>query len=151
MMDGFAFAGEALTGKFIGSKEPIMLKRSIKALFLWSIILTALFTLIYTFSGNVILELLSNDNNIIALSQEYYWWATAIPIAGFAAFTWDGIFIGATATKAMLLSMFSATIIFFGLYFTLFPFYANHALWIAFLSYLLVRGIVLTLLPKKFL
>lgn len=151
MMDGFAFAGEALTGKFIGSKEPIMLKRSIKALFLWSIILTALFTLIYTFSGNVILELLSNDNNIIALSQEYYWWATAIPIAGFAAFTWDGIYIGATATKAMLLSMFSATIIFFGLYFTLFPFYANHALWIAFLSYLLVRGIVLTLLPKKFL
>ncbi len=151
MMDGFAFAGEALTGKYIGAKETMMLKKSIKALFIWSIILTIIFTLIYSFGGKSILSILSNDNDVIALSLHYYKWAVAIPIAGFAAFTWDGIYIGATATKAMLLSMFSATIIFFVLYFTLFPIYANHALWIAFLSYLLVRGIVLTLLPKKFL
>ncbi len=151
MMDGFAFAGEALTGKYIGAKQPLILKKCIKALFIWSVILTAIFTLIYAFGGKAILGLLSNDNNVIALSQKYYWWATAIPIAGFMAFTWDGIYIGATATRAMLLSMFSATIIFFLLYFVLFPIYANHALWIAFLCYLFVRGIVLTLLPKKFL
>ena len=66
-----------------------------------------------------------------------------------AAFIWDGIYIGATATRHMLLSMAVSMGIFFLLYFLLIPALRNHGLWIAFLCYLAMRGMVLTLTRKQ--
>jgi MATE family multidrug resistance protein len=66
-----------------------------------------------------------------------------------AAFIWDGIYIGATATKGMLISMASGMVVFFLLYFTLVPWLGNHGLWIAFVVYLATRGICQTFMRKK--
>ena len=74
---------------------------------------------------------------------------TAVPAVGIAAFIWDGIFIGATATRGMLLSMAAAAVSFFILYYGLHPVLANHALWLAFLTYLLMRGVVQTGLSRE--
>lgn len=93
--------------------------------------------------------LLSDDKEVIASSKEYFNWVIAIPIVGFAAFTWDGIFIGATRTREMLISISVATAVYFALYFLLFPILGNHGLWIAFLCYLLSRGVVLTLFRHR--
>ncbi|WP_286330422.1 hypothetical protein [Duncaniella freteri] len=49
----------------------------------------------------------------------------------------------------MLLSLAIATAIYFILYFVLFPHMGNDGLWIAFLSYLLSRGIILHLASKR--
>ena len=65
-----------------------------------------------------------------------------IPLTGFTAFVLDGIFIGMTATRAMLFSSTVAAGVFFGLYYTLFPTLSNHALWLALLAYLFTRGAV---------
>ena len=145
-MDGFAYAGEALVGKYIGAKQSLSLKHTIKALFKWSIGMALLFTTIYLLSGEKFLFLLSNDINVIKATTLYFPWAVAIPLCGFMAFTWDGIFIGATRTRAMLASMFTAMITFFAIIFTLMPHYGNHALWLAFLCYLIIRGIILNVL-----
>ena len=69
-------------------------------------------------------------------------------MAGVTAFTWDGIFIGATATRGMLASMAVAAACFFALYFGLRASLGNHALWLAFIAYLATRGIVLTCLSR---
>ena len=145
-MDGFAYAGEALAGKYVGAKQPQLLKQSINALFKWGIGMAILFTMIYLFGGERFLSLLSTDIDVVKASTTYFPWAIAIPLCGFMAFTWDGIFIGATRTRAMLASMFIAMITFFVIIFILMPHYGNHALWLAFLCYLIIRGVVLNIL-----
>ena len=145
-MDGFAFAGEAIAGKYIGASQPTELRKSIVALFKWGLAMALLFTAIYSIGGDDFLSLLSSDVQVIKASNDYFYWAISIPLCGFMAFTWDGIFIGATRTRAMLLSMATAMVCFFVIYFSLFPSMGNHALWLAFISYLVIRGIVLNII-----
>lgn len=145
-MDGFAFAGESLCGNYIGKKDSNGLHTTIRALFRWSLLMVGIFTIVYALAGEGIMTLLSDDPSVIISSKEYFAWVIAIPAVGFAAFTWDGVFIGATRTREMLISIASATAIYFLLYWILFPELGNHGLWIAFLTYLLTRGLVLTLL-----
>lgn len=148
-MDGFAFAGEALTGRFVGERNNSRLQESIKALMLWGAVVAIVFTLVYALGGLSFLSLLSSDKSVIAASAQFYWWAAVIPIAGFIAFTWDGIFIGATLTRPLLLSMFIAALMFFGIYYLFFDMGGNHALWAAFISYLVTRGFVLSVKSHK--
>jgi len=149
IMDGFAYAGEALTGLYVGSKAKEELRRMIKQLFLWGGGLSLCFTLLYILGGKDFLGLLTNDSMVINASAVYFYWVLAIPLAGFAAFLWDGIFIGATATRQMLYSMLVASISFFILYYLFVDVLGNHALWLAFLVYLCMRGVMQTLLGRK--
>lgn len=144
MMDGFAFAGEAMAGKFVGATDHRGLHLCVKGLFGWGLVMAMLFTLFYILGGEAFLELLSGDADVIEASSAYYLWAVAVPFAGFAAFAWDGVFIGATLTRELLLSMMAAMCVFFVLFFSLFESMHNHALWLAFVSYLFVRGAVQT-------
>ena len=148
-MDGFAYAGEALSGRYIGARNREAFIDTTRRLFAWGGVMAVLFTLIYALGGNAFLGLLTDDKEVIAAADTYFYWALAIPVAGIAAFIWDGIFIGATATRGMLLSMVIAAICFFTLYYGLRPVLGNHALWLAFLTYLFMRGVVQTLLSKK--
>lgn len=141
-MDGFAYAGEALTGKYIGAKDNQSLRLTIRHLFKWGIALSLLFTLLYGAGGKSFLGLLTNDTSVISASEEYIYWVLAIPLAGFSAFLLDGICIGATATHLMLRSMLVASASFFLLYYGLHDTLGNHALWMAFIVYLALRGIV---------
>lgn len=141
-MDGFAYAGEALTGKYIGAKDNQSLRLTIQHLFKWGIALSLLFTLLYGAGGKSFLGLLTNDTSVISASEEYIYWVLAIPLAGFSAFLLDGICIGATATHLMLRSMLVASASFFLLYYGLHDTLGNHALWMAFIVYLALRGVV---------
>ena len=132
-MDGFAYAGEALSGKYIGARNHKALTLTVKHLFKWGISLSLLFTLLYGLGGNA---------TVIAASGEYIYWVLAIPLAGFSAFLLDGICIGATATRLMLRAMWIASASFFLLYYSLHDTLGNHALWMAFIVYLSLRGIV---------
>ncbi|WP_301747276.1 MATE family efflux transporter, partial [uncultured Duncaniella sp.] len=148
-MDGFAFAGESLCGNCLGARDKKRLDHSIRALLWWGTVVSVIFTVLYFTCGERIMTLLSGDTEVIEASKEYFHWVILIPIVGFAAFTWDGVYIGITRTREMLLSMAIATAIYFILYFVLFPHMGNDGLWIAFLSYLLSRGIILHLASKR--
>lgn len=147
-MDGFAFAAEALCGKCVGAKDLAGLKRCMKAIMRWGLAIALVATAIYGLGGEAFLRLLTSEVHVIHAAEPYRLWAVAIPIAGFMAFTADGIAIGITHTRAMLASMAAATLIYFALYFVLRHALGNHALWLAFTTYLLVRGIALTAIIK---
>lgn len=151
VMDGFAYAGEALSGRYIGARNREAFMDTARRLFVWGGVVGALFTAGYALGGNAFLELLTDNERVTTAAGTYFYWALAIPAAGIAAFIWDGIFIGATATRAMLLSMAAAAVSFFGLYYGLRPVLANHALWLAFLAYLFVRGAMQTGLSRNVL
>ena len=154
MMDGFAYAAEALTGRFVGEQNPSSLRLLIKRLFVWGIGLTFFFTILYVFFSESILGILTDKESVIQLAKEYIGWALLIPIAGFSAFLWDGIFIGMTASRQMRDSMFVAMISFFVIYYLTRSSFGNNGLWFAFIVYLSMRGvmqgIIFTQLRKKF-
>ena len=141
IMDGFAYAGEAMTGRYVGARNNTGLQRMIRLLFRWGWGLSLSFTILYMIGGQDFLGLLTNDTIVINAAGSYYYWVLAIPLAGFAAFLWDGILIGATATRLMLYSMLVASGLFFVVYYLFYGVMGNHALWMAFLIYLSLRGI----------
>lgn len=142
IMDGFAYAGEALAGKYIGARNRPALHQMVRQLFGWGIALSLGFTVLYGIGGQAFLGLLTDETSVIQASRDYFYWVLAIPLAGFAAFLYDGIFIGATATHLMLKAMVVASATFFLLYFSLHGSLGNHALWLAFLTYLALRGLL---------
>ena len=105
IMDGFAYAGEALVGKHLGANDRPALRQMVHQLFVWGIVLSLVFTLVYGIGGKVFLGLITNEQSVITASSAYFYWVLAIPLAGFAAFLYDGIFIGATASRHMRDSM----------------------------------------------
>ena len=142
VMDGFANAGEALCGKYDGSTSPQSLQAVIRHLFRWGWLMVVLFTAVYALGGRGFLGLLTDEASVVDAAMEFLPWALLIPVAGMAAFVYDGIFIGLLKTRGMLVASAVATVVFFGLYFALFPLWGNHALWLALIVYLALRGLV---------
>ena len=149
VMDGFAYAGEALSGKYYGARNNAALRSTVGHLFLWGLLMAVGFTLVYGLGGDAFLSLLTDEPSVVAASHTYYYWALAIPLAGMAAFVWDGVFIGCTMTRGMLVSMFLAAVTFFTLYYALRGSLANHGLWAAFIAYMAVRGMAQTFIFRK--
>lgn len=150
-MDGFAYAGEALSGEFTGSKNTSQLKKAIKYLFGWGIGLGIVFAGLYGFFGTNFLSILTNDSLVIEALHPYRYWLPLIPLAGFAAFVWDGIYIGTTSTRYMLYSMIAGTAAFFLIYYGFSGDTNNHVLWMAFILYLFFRSLMQTILAPKVL
>ena len=108
--DGFAYAGEAMTGKYIGAKDGFMLRQTVKWTFIWSMGIAVIFMGIYQFAGVPMLRMMTSDPVVVEASREYLPWLLLMPVIGCAAFTWDGIYIGATASKAIRNSMIWAVV-----------------------------------------
>lgn len=151
IMDGFAYAGEALCGyamgqnvsehKAAGNTLPMVIRR----LFMWGIFSALLFSSSYILGGNSFLSLLTDQTQVVSEASHYFYYASMIPIVGVTAFVWDGVFIGITDTKGMLGSCLIASLTFAGVLFFFSPLLANHALWMAYLCFLLMRGVVQTI------
>jgi len=149
-VDGFAFAAESLVGKYIGARNRVKLKEAIKYSFIWGVGIGALFSLIYLVFKVPVLNLFTNNREVIAAALVYYLWTIAAPVINSIAFIWDGIFIGATATKAMRNSMLLATLIVYLPAFHLTKdVLGNHAVWFALFLFMLARDISLTILSRK--
>jgi MATE family multidrug resistance protein len=148
-MDGFAFAGEALSGRYYGSHNMVALNDVKRKLFVIGGLVMAFFTLLFVFGNNVLISILTDNKSVIEASSDYMLWVVCIPIAGVAAFIYDGLFIGITATCGMLISSAIATIMFFAFYFSLNNIIHNHALWLAFIVYLSTRGIIQCIIYQR--
>ena len=157
IMDGFAYAGESLVGRHIGARQQRHLKLAVRLLILWGMALTVLFTGLYAAFGTQFLHIFTDQQAVIAAAKDYMYWVLVIPVCGFAAFLFDGIFIGATATRTMRNAMFVATAAFFTVYYSL-KCHAgadldehswNNILWLAFMVYLTLRGLLQGLRVRK--
>lgn len=148
-MDGFAFAGEAMAGKYYGARQSDMVSATVRGIFVWGAVVAAVFTLAYGAGGRSILRLLTSEASVVEAASAYLPWVWAVPAAGVAAFVWDGIFIGLTRTRDMLLSMAVASGAYFIVYFALHRVIGNHGLWLAFITYLALRGIIETVLFRR--
>ena len=152
--DGFAYAGEALTGRYIGAKDGPMVRQTVRWTFAWSMGIALIFMGIYHFAGVPLLKMMTSDLAVVAAAEAYLPWLLLMPVMGCAAFTWDGIYIGATASKAIRNSMLWAVVGFFAVWFAgkAFPDVtaetAVHILMGAYFAHLLARTVYLTVRYK---
>lgn len=148
-MDGFAYAGEALGGRYYGARNGTAFHETLRRLFGWMLIVTAAYTFIYVIGGMQIVRLLTDEPEVREAARQFIGWAWLIPAAGCVAFIWDGVFVGVTATRGMLVSSLLAAVLFFAVYGVTAGVMGNHGLWLAQVSYLAMRGVVQTVWYKK--
>lgn len=146
IMDGFANAGEALSGKFHGERKKSHISLTVRRIFFWGAAASVAFTAAYIAGGKQFLMLLTDERSVVGASMEYVVWAYLLPLCSMAAFMWDGVFIGLTASRQMLRSMLIATAVFFTVYFLTSATMGNHGLWLAMICFLAIRGVVQTML-----
>ena len=145
MNDGFAYAAEAMTGRFIGAKDMFSLKKCLRYCVIWTFATAAIAIALYLagwewlfsfFLGNGTEQELAT---VLEVARRYLGWIIVIPLFAALPFMLDGVYAGATLTRAMRNSMLFATLIFFGVYYALQPVLNNDALWLAFLLYIIFR------------
>ena len=155
--DGFAYAGEALTGKFIGAGDKLGVHAAVKGCFIWGWGLAGAFMLMYGLGGVPAFHLLTSDVTVVEAGREFIPWLLLMPLIGVPAFIWDGVFTGATATSAMRDSTLLCAVGFFAVWFG--GYYlalalgkeapagptAIHILMAAYFVHLAIRSIYLTL------
>ena len=158
--DGFAYAGEALTGRHIGSQDRPMVRQTVRWTFIWSMSIAVMFMGIYHFGGVPLVKLMTSDVAVVEQSKVYLPWLLLMPVVGCAAFTWDGIYIGATASKAIRDSMIWAVAA-FGLTWIAgqavlnltrperYDVLAMHVLMAAYFAHLLARTVYLSVRYRK--
>ncbi len=146
MMDGFAFAGEALIGRYVGAGDIEKMKNCVVSLMKWGILMALLFTVVYLMLGKPIINMLTADEEVRHAALDYLPWAVATPLAGMAAFVWDGVFVGATLTRQLVLTMVISVGVFFAVFFLSWHTMGNNGLWLAFILYLISRWVVQTVI-----
>ena len=99
--DGFAYAAQALCGKFIGARDPGSTREAVRRVFVWSMGIGLSFIFIYWGLGTPMVRALTSDESVVQACRLFLPWLLLMPPVGCAAFTWDGIYEGATATRSM--------------------------------------------------
>ena len=154
MNDGFAFAAEALTGRFIGARDEGALRDCLKKCILWGTAVSVAFVGIYLGWWRELVAVFVDDDApnaaaIFELARRYIGWIIMIPVASAMPFIMDGIMVGATHTRIMRDSMFWSTAAYFGIYYAFYGLIGNNALWLAFTLYMFLRGVLQFFMTRR--
>lgn len=139
-LDGFAIASESMVGKAVALKQHKAIKQIIKISGLWSFLCALLFSLLLLLFHDSILQLLTSQSEVLDLLSSLSIWLILLPLAGFASYWLDGIYIGLAQVRQMRNSiLFSVFVLFLPLHYLL-QNWTYHGLWLAFFAFLLGRA-----------
>ncbi len=148
--DGFAYAGEALTGKALGAGNKKLLSNTVKHLFNWGWGAAIFTSLIFATGLEQFMKIMTSNSDLLEMAGKYQIWVIIIPLTSSAAFIWDGIFVGVTASKGMRNAMIVSTlIVFLPAYYLTANHWGNDALWFALNLFMLARGLLMWLMWRR--
>ncbi len=142
-LDGFAFAAEALVGQMLGSRDRAALRRSAVVASEWGVAFSAVLALAFLVAGPAIIDVMATSPEVRAEARAYLPWLAAAPLVGIAAWMLDGIFIGATETRAMRNAAIASAAVYVAALVLLVPALGNHGLWAALMVLNATRGLTL--------
>lgn len=148
-IDGFAYAGEALAGKYIGAKDGPLLRLSVRVIFRWCLWIAVASTVIYVLGGKQMFALMTDKADVIEASLPFLVWLWVMPALSTTAFVWDGIYIGATSTKSIMWGMILAAAAFFTFYYAFRPLWGIQALYAAYMVHIIVRSVWMYVFRNK--
>ncbi|MFC0693163.1 MATE family efflux transporter [Paraburkholderia humisilvae] len=142
-LDGFAHAAEALVGAALGARDRHAFGRAVKVTMLWSALGALGFSLVYWAAGGWIIGQLTDQPAVRASARTYLGWAALSPVISVWGFLLDGVFIGATRTRELMVSMVISLAVFVAASWALAGPGGNHGLWAALLIFMGARGVTL--------
>jgi len=104
-----------------------------------------LLSAVFWFAGPALIDLMSTSPDVRIAAREFLFWAALAPIIGIASWMFDGIYIGATWTRAMRNAMIQSVAIYVVALLVLVPTLGNHGLWVALMVLNVARGTTLWL------
>ncbi len=148
-LDGFAFSAEALVGGAVGAKDRYQVRRASVMASQWGVGGALVLGAAFFVAGPVLIDIMATSTEVRAASREYLFWAALAPIIGVASWMFDGIYIGATWTRAMRQAMIQSVVVYVAALFVLVPIFGNHGLWAALMVLNITRGLTLGLRYPK--
>ncbi len=142
LIDGFAYAAEALAGQAIGARNRPRFIAAVRLSTVWAIGFGILAAALMLMAGPAFIDLMSIDPDVRITARVYLGWAALTPILGAACFLFDGIFTGALATRDMRNMMVTALIIYLPSSVILEKNFGNHGLWIAMCIFFASRSLL---------
>ncbi|WP_264210072.1 MATE family efflux transporter [Leisingera thetidis] len=144
-LDGFAFSAEALVGGAVGARARDRVRRAAVVTSQWGAGGAVLLGIAFAAGGPWLIDLMSTSEDVREAGRVFLIWAVAMPVLGIASWMFDGIYIGATWTRAMRWAMLQSVAIYIMALMILVPAFGNHGLWAALIVLNIARGVTLGL------
>jgi MATE family multidrug resistance protein len=141
LIDGFAFATEALVGQAVGARDRLRFDTAVRISSLWAFGVGLLTFATILFGGPFFIDAMAVNPDVRETARHYLLWAALAPLIGVACFQYDGIFTGATQTADMRNMTVLSMIAFLIAWAVLEPRYGNHGLWAAMIVFFTARGV----------
>ncbi|NVE94471.1 MATE family efflux transporter [Altererythrobacter lutimaris] len=141
LLDGFENAAQVLNGERLGAKDRQGFAAYIRAILWRGLAVAGVVALGFALLADPILASFAATPEVAREAQAQAIWLVIIPFAGVASFVFDGVFVGASWTRAMLASMIGAAIVFALSLWLSWPL-GNAGLWGSFVLFLAVRAIL---------
>jgi MATE family multidrug resistance protein len=151
IMDGFSFAAEALCGESAGRQDARQFHHFTLLCGCWMLITAIIFSCLYALAGELIVHTLSNIEAISSIASDYLPWLVLMPIAGMAAYLFDGVYIGCGSVKVMHLSLWLGLLLVYLPIWWLSQAWQNHGLWLALVCFTAFRGLSLAIYYPRLL
>ena len=142
-LDGFAFSAEALVGSAVGARDRSQVRRASIMASQWGVGGAFALGLAFYLAGPALIDLMSTSPEVRVAAREFLFWAALAPVIGVASWMFDGIYIGATWTRAMRQAMIQSVAIYVVALFLLVPTFGNHGLWASLMVLNIARGVTL--------
>ena len=139
VLDGFESAAQVLCGEAVGARDRARFSRLVRTILLWSGAVAILVSATYALGGGALAAMFSTNAAVVETARAHIVWAAVLPVLSVASFIYDGVFIGATWTRALLLTMAAALVV-FGVLLLATGSLGNHGLWLAFTLFFVVRA-----------
>jgi MATE family multidrug resistance protein len=140
-LDGMATAAEQLCGRSLGARDRAAFERATQLVLRWGLGFGIASTAVFLVGGTVLIDVMTTSPQVRSVARDYMLFAAAAPVLGFAAYSYDGIFIGATWARDMRNLMIAALAIYLATWWGLSD-YGNSGLWTALLVFLAARGLL---------
>ncbi len=138
-LDGLANAAEQLCGQAYGARDRAAFGQAVKRVLIWGFVFGVAATTAFALFGAPLIDLMTASPDVRSVAHRYLWLAALAPVCGVMAFSFDGIYIGATWARDMRNLMVAAFLIYLAVWWATLPL-GNTGLWIAILSFFSARG-----------
>ena len=143
ILDAYAFSTEGIVGYSLGKKNLNLFKKIIKNSFILSSITGLIISILFFFSHNSVINLMSDISEIRILSSSYVIWLIILPIISSFCYQFDGIFIGASQTLELRNAMIFSVLCYLIISVLLTKFLFNNGIWISLCVFMILRAISL--------
>jgi MATE family multidrug resistance protein len=138
-LDGLANAAQQLCGHAYGARSRRQFTGAVRLIILWGFAFAIAVAVIFALFGPALIDMMTASADVRRIARDFLVFVIVSPLLAVFAFSFDGIYIGATWARDMRNLMVVSLVIFFAAWFALRGF-GNYGLWGALLVHYAARG-----------